>query len=88
VTDECPTGSDVAAAKEWTRDGPGDTSEAIPAVSTDNTVLPRHLTANPDNILALILGIIAAKSSTKTHSCCKFWRLLLHTSDSTSSRRV
>jgi uncharacterized RDD family membrane protein YckC len=33
-----------------------------PAVSTDNTVLPRHIAALMDNAIALLLCVVAAKS--------------------------
>ena len=37
-------------------------NDALPAVSTGNTVLPRHIAAILDNVLAMILGVVAAKS--------------------------
>lgn len=37
-------------------------SDASPAVATDNTVLPRHIAAILDNIIAMVLGVVAAKS--------------------------
>ncbi|MHB8867145.1 MAG: hypothetical protein ACYC6N_32685 [Pirellulaceae bacterium] len=33
-----------------------------PAVSTVNTLLPRHLAAIFDNLIAMVLGVLAAKS--------------------------
>ncbi|MDP6447683.1 MAG: RDD family protein [Pirellulaceae bacterium] len=36
--------------------------ESPPGVSTDNTVMPRHIAAIFDNIVALTLGFLAAKA--------------------------
>lgn len=37
-------------------------NDASPAVSTGNTVLPRHIAALLDHVIAMIVGVMAAKS--------------------------
>ena len=37
-------------------------NDPSPAVSTGNTVLPRHMAAILDNLIAMILGVMAAKA--------------------------
>lgn len=57
-----PYDSPTAEAIDSTKASPAASRRSAKRSPTDNTVLPRHIAAILDNVVALTLGVLAAKS--------------------------